>query len=99
MAPKCECDVQLPCESLTGQPPPPPQVATCLYHNTYMSSLFLPDLNRQLKRRPNHDVNLEDITLSRATVHRKRFKKIEELGDKIRQDIKTTLKGKKLPPF
>ena len=41
-------------------------------------------------------VNLEDITLSRATVHRKRFKKIEELGDKIRQDIMTTLKGKKL---
>ena len=35
-------------------------------------------------------VNLEDI---RATVHRKRFKKIEELGDKIRQDIMTTLKG------
>jgi hypothetical protein len=41
-------------------------------------------------------VNLVDITLSRATVHRKRFKKIEELGDKIRQDIMTTLKGKKL---
>ena len=41
-------------------------------------------------------VSLEDITLSRTTVHRKRFKKIEELGDKIRQDIMTTLKGKKL---
>ena len=45
-------------------------------------------------------VKLEDITLSRATVHRKRFKKIEELGDKIRQDIMTTLKGEEaLPPF
>jgi hypothetical protein len=32
--------------------------------------------------------------LSRATVHRKRFKMIEELGDKIRQDIMNTLKGK-----
>ncbi len=30
----------------------------------------------------------------RATVHRKRFKMIEELGDKIRQDIINTLKGK-----
>lgn len=41
-------------------------------------------------------VNLEDIPLSRATVHRKRFKKIEELGDAIRQDVVNTLKGKKL---
>jgi uncharacterized protein Yka (UPF0111/DUF47 family) len=41
-------------------------------------------------------VNLEDIPLSRNTVPRKRFKQIEELGDKIREDIMTTLKGKKV---
>ena len=41
-------------------------------------------------------VNLDEIPVSRSTVHRKRFKKIEELGDEIRQDIMTTLKGKKL---
>jgi hypothetical protein len=41
-------------------------------------------------------VDFEDISLSRATVHRKRFKKIEELGDKFRQDVMNTLKGKKL---
>jgi hypothetical protein len=35
-------------------------------------------------------------SLSRATVHKKRFKKIEELGDKIRQDIMKNLKGKRL---
>jgi hypothetical protein len=35
-------------------------------------------------------------SLSRATVHRTRFKKIEELGDKIRQDAMNTLKGKRL---
>jgi hypothetical protein len=35
-------------------------------------------------------------SLSRATVHRKRFKNIEELGDKIRQDIMNTQKGKRL---
>ena len=38
-------------------------------------------------------VNLEEISLSRATVHRKRFKKIEEIDDKVRQDIMKTLKG------
>ena len=42
------------------------------------------------------DVNLEDIILSRSTVHRKRFQKIEAVGDKLRQEIITTLKGKKL---
>jgi hypothetical protein len=41
-------------------------------------------------------VNLEDIILSRSTVHRKRFQKIEAVGDKLRQEIITTLKGKKL---
>ena len=35
-------------------------------------------------------------SLSRATVHRKRFQMIEELGDKIRQDIINTLKRKRL---
>jgi hypothetical protein len=35
-------------------------------------------------------------SLSRATVHRKRFKMIEELGVKIRQDIINTLKGYRL---
>ncbi|XP_065679805.1 uncharacterized protein LOC136094125 [Hydra vulgaris] len=40
-------------------------------------------------------VNLDDINLSRSTVHRKRFKKIEILGDKLRQEIIATLKGKK----
>ncbi len=35
-------------------------------------------------------------SLSRASVHRKRFKKIEELGDMIRQDIMNTLTGKML---
>jgi hypothetical protein len=32
-------------------------------------------------------------SLSRATVHRKRFKMSEELGDKIKQYIINTLKG------
>jgi len=41
-------------------------------------------------------VNLEDIILSRRTVHRKRFQKIEAVGDKLRHEIITTLKGKKL---
>ena len=41
-------------------------------------------------------VNLDDVALSRATVHRKRYKKVEELGDQIRQDVMNTLKGKKL---
>ncbi len=27
----------------------------------------------------------------KATVHRKRFKKIEELGDKIRKDVMNTM--------
>ena len=35
--------------------------------------------------------------LSRATVHRKRFKMIEELGDKIRQNVMHTMKGKMVP--
>ncbi len=35
-------------------------------------------------------------SLSRATVHRKRFKKIEGLSDKIRWDIINTLKGERL---
>jgi hypothetical protein len=35
-------------------------------------------------------------SLSRATVHRKRFQMIEELGDKIRKDIINTLKRKRL---
>lgn len=41
-------------------------------------------------------VDLDDVTVSRSTVHRKRLKKIEELGELIRQDIMTTLRGKKL---
>lgn len=41
-------------------------------------------------------VNVDDIPLSRSTVHRKRFKKIEALGDNIRQDIMKTLQGKRL---
>jgi hypothetical protein len=34
-----------------------------------------------------------DQFVTRARVHRKRFKKIEELVDKIRQDVMKTLKG------
>ena len=42
-------------------------------------------------------MDLDDIPLSRATVHTdKRFKKIENLGDRTRQDIMGVLKGKKL---
>lgn len=41
-------------------------------------------------------VDLEDLSVSRSTVHRKRYKKIEILGDMIRQEIIETLKGKRL---
>ena len=41
-------------------------------------------------------VNLDGVNGSRNTVHRKKFKKIECLGDQIRQEISDTLKGKRL---
>ena len=39
---------------------------------------------------------MDDVNVSRTTVHRKKFKKIECLGDQIRQEISDTLKGKRL---
>lgn len=41
-------------------------------------------------------LNLDDVAISRTTVHRKRYKKIESLGDKLRQDVIETLQGKRL---
>jgi len=41
-------------------------------------------------------VNLDNVAISRTTVHSKRYKTIETLGDKLRVDIIETLKGKRL---
>jgi hypothetical protein len=41
-------------------------------------------------------VELDNVPISKTTVHRKRYKKIEDLGDPLRQDIIETLKGKRL---
>ena len=41
-------------------------------------------------------VEIDTVSLSRSTVYRKRFRKIEMEGDKIRSDIVETLKGKRL---
>ena len=41
-------------------------------------------------------VDLDAISLSKTTVYRKRYKQIEDLGDKIREKIMDTLKGKHL---
>jgi hypothetical protein len=39
-------------------------------------------------------VNLKKTSFFKTTVHRRRFKKIEELGDKIRQYVMNTMKRK-----
>lgn len=41
-------------------------------------------------------LNLDDLNISKSTVHRKRYKKVEELGSQIVEEIRDTLRGKRL---